>query len=69
MATALAIGQTIKGKAATYSLTKQLQEGVWLALNQKNEKVVVKSARYFRIQNERDVLLRFQDRTPHLRKG
>ncbi|KAJ0417874.1 serine/threonine protein kinase [Aspergillus carlsbadensis] len=68
MATALAIGQTLKGKVGTYSLSKQLQEGVWLALNQKNENVVVKSTRHFRIQNERDVLVRFQDRTPHLRR-
>ncbi|KAL2782708.1 kinase-like protein [Aspergillus keveii] len=68
MAAALAIGQTLKGKVGTYFLAKQLQEGVWLALNQKNEKVLIKSVRHFRIQNERDVLLRFQGRTTHLRR-
>ncbi|KAL3487248.1 kinase-like domain-containing protein [Aspergillus germanicus] len=68
MATAMAIGQTLKGEAGIYSLKKQLQEGVWLALNRKNENVVFKSARHFRIQNERDVLLRCQDRTSHLRR-
>jgi serine/threonine protein kinase len=29
--------------------------------------VIVKSVNHFRLQNERDVLLRFQSRTPHIR--
>ena len=29
--------------------------------------VIVKSVNHFRLQNERDVLLRFQPRTPHIR--
>lgn len=35
--------------------------------NQGKEKVVVKSVNHFRLQNERDILLRFQSRTPFLR--
>jgi serine/threonine protein kinase len=29
--------------------------------------VIIKSVNHFRLQNERDVLLRFQSRTPHMR--
>lgn len=32
MAAALALGHKLKGKAGIYTLTRQLQDGVWLAL-------------------------------------
>ncbi|KAF4151201.1 hypothetical protein CNMCM6069_004353 [Aspergillus lentulus] len=35
--------------------------------NENQEKVVAKSVRHFRLQNERDILLRFQNRTPCIR--
>lgn len=35
--------------------------------NQVGESVIIKSARHFRISNERDVLRKFQSNTPHLR--
>lgn len=35
--------------------------------NQSEEPVVIKSIRHFRLENERDVLKRFQSRTPSLR--
>lgn len=35
--------------------------------NQSKENVVVKSINHFRLQNERDVLLRFQNKTPFIR--
>jgi serine/threonine protein kinase len=35
--------------------------------NEHQEKVVAKSVRHFKLQNERDILLRFQDRTPCIR--
>ena len=31
------------------------------------KKVIIKYVDHFRLRNERDVLLRFQDQTPHLR--
>jgi hypothetical protein len=35
--------------------------------NQNKENVVIKSVQHFRLQNELDILLRFQNRTPFLR--
>lgn len=35
--------------------------------NEHQETVIAKSVRHFRLQNERDILLRFQDRTPCIR--
>lgn len=32
------------------------------------EAVIIKAARHFRITNERDILRKFQPRTPHLRR-
>ncbi|KAL4922392.1 kinase-like domain-containing protein [Aspergillus aurantiobrunneus] len=51
----------------SYCVTKQLQETVWPGLSQNQEKVIVKSVRHWRIQNERDILLRYQDRIPSFR--
>lgn len=35
--------------------------------NQLHQKFVAKSVHHFRLQNERDILLRFQSRTPYIR--
>ncbi|EER44659.1 serine/threonine protein kinase [Histoplasma capsulatum H143] len=67
MALALAVGQSLKGRTGLYTVTKQLQDCVWLATNQQQEKVVAKSVCHFRLQNERDILLHFQNRTPFVR--
>lgn len=47
---------------------KEIQDTVWFARNQVEEMVVIKSVKgHPRVENERDVLKRFQHRTPHLR--
>ncbi|KAL2368287.1 STE/STE20 protein kinase [Blastomyces gilchristii SLH14081] len=63
----LKLGQRLTGTVSTYTITKQLGEFIWLGSNKTGETVVIKSARHFRIANERDVLKRFQSRTPYLR--
>jgi serine/threonine protein kinase len=87
MPSTLFLGQILKGRTGLYTITKQLQDCVWLALyalpafklfqtmyhsytNNRNEgqqNVIAKSVGHFRLQNERDVLLRFQHRTPSIR--
>ncbi|KAJ9260595.1 hypothetical protein DTO212C5_8470 [Paecilomyces variotii] len=66
MATSLTLGQVLKGRTGVYTIVKQLQDCVWLA-TKKQEKFVAKSVPHFRLQNERDVLRRFQDRTTSIR--
>ncbi|CEJ62476.1 Putative Serine/threonine protein kinase [Penicillium brasilianum] len=61
------LGQIIIGRTGQYSITKQLHESVWLAMNQDNDNFIVKSANHFRVHNERDVLRKFQHKTPFLR--
>lgn len=87
------VGRIFKGRLGAYTLTKQLQESVWVARyasyvhpaakhalepytrihpnrpssNQEREAFIFKSVRHWRLQNERDVLRRFQSRTPHVR--
>ncbi|KAF2871969.1 kinase-like domain-containing protein [Massariosphaeria phaeospora] len=63
----LLIGQTLRGRAGSYVLTKQLEDSVWIAKDSQRENVIVKSVRHWRLQNERDVLRRFQHRTAYLR--
>ncbi|PLN81018.1 protein kinase-like protein [Aspergillus taichungensis] len=63
----VALGVLLEGKTGLYTITKQLQECVWLAIAQNKETVVVKSTRHFCLQNEMDVLLRFQRRSPYFR--
>ncbi|KMU88548.1 hypothetical protein CIHG_06348 [Coccidioides immitis H538.4] len=63
----LKLGQCLTGAVSTYTVTKQLGEFIWLGSNKVGQTVVIKSARHFRIANERDVLRKFQSRTPHLR--
>ncbi|KAI9845813.1 MAG: hypothetical protein M1837_004493 [Sclerophora amabilis] len=51
-----------------YIITKEIQNTVWLAKNQAEETVVIKGVQgHPRVENERDVLKRFQDRTRYLR--
>ncbi|KAE8363780.1 serine/threonine protein kinase [Aspergillus caelatus] len=65
MTKAVSFGQRLKGEAGFYTIAKQLQDNVWLAFK---ETVVVKSIRHFRLQNERDFLLRFQNSAPYFRR-
>ncbi|GIK04033.1 hypothetical protein Aspvir_008108 [Aspergillus viridinutans] len=68
MMSSLRIGQFLRGQNGIYTVSKQLQETVWLASRcESNEPVIVKSIHHFCLQNERDVLNRFQSRTPFLR--
>lgn len=78
-------GQTLRGRLSLYTVTKQLQDCIWLARymtsgfrrstmllttsrrSQNKETVVVKSVGHFRIHNERDILLHFQNKTNLLR--
>ncbi|KAF2225503.1 kinase-like domain-containing protein [Elsinoe ampelina] len=65
----LKLGQTLQGRLGSYVLASKLQETVWKATSQQSpQPVIVKYARHWRIRNERDMLLRFQDQTPHLRR-
>ncbi|KAH7391169.1 STE/STE20 protein kinase [Phaeosphaeria sp. MPI-PUGE-AT-0046c] len=65
MSSLFRIGQVLKGRAGQYTITKQLQDTVW---NHLQELVVIKSVQdHPRVENERDVLKRFQHRTPYLR--
>ncbi|OJJ42210.1 hypothetical protein ASPZODRAFT_77432 [Penicilliopsis zonata CBS 506.65] len=64
----LRVGQVLRGKLGQYIVTKQIQETVWFAKNQIKDTVVVKGVEdHPRVANERDVLKRFQNRTPCLR--
>ncbi|KAJ5921055.1 hypothetical protein N7466_009381 [Penicillium verhagenii] len=63
----LPVGQVLKGRRGVYTVTKQLHDCVWLATDQLHQRFVAKNVRHFRLQNERDTLLRFQSRTPHIR--
>ncbi|OBT63980.1 hypothetical protein VE03_05934 [Pseudogymnoascus sp. 23342-1-I1] len=62
------LGQVLQGRLGKYIITKQVQDTVWFAKNQAEESVVIKSVRgHPRVENERDVLKRFQNQTPYLR--
>lgn len=67
MSSTLFLGQTLKGRTGLYTIRKQLQDCVWLATNESAQKVIAKSVRHFRLQNERDILFRFQRRTSAIR--
>lgn len=86
MACSLRLGQCVRGQNGLYTISKQLQETVWLARYEADanlmvdsashslfsrtgtdRRVIVKSVHHFRLQNERDVLNRFQSRTPFIR--
>ncbi|KAJ9237220.1 hypothetical protein DTO166G5_3616 [Paecilomyces variotii] len=67
MAASLTLGQVLKGRTGIYTIVKKLQDCVWLATRENQEKFVAKSVSHFRLQNERNILLRFQDRTTSIR--
>jgi len=67
MASLFRLGQLLRGQNGIYTISQQLQETVWLAKTQRNQAVIVKSVYHFRLQNERDVLKRFQCQTPFIR--
>ncbi|KAI1669890.1 Serine/threonine protein kinase [Pyrenophora tritici-repentis] len=68
MSSLFRIGQVLKGRASKYTITKEIQDTVWFAKNHLEELVVIKSVLdHPRVENERNVLKRFQHRTPHLR--
>ncbi|KAI0097929.1 STE/STE20 protein kinase [Nemania sp. FL0031] len=68
MTSVLSLGQVLRGRAGVYTVSKKIQDVVWLARNQKNDPVIVKSVSgHPRVENERDVLKRFQPRSPYLR--
>ncbi|RMZ68709.1 serine threonine kinase [Pyrenophora seminiperda CCB06] len=68
MSSLFRIGQVLKGRTSTYTITKELRDTVWFAKNHLQELVVIKSVHnHPRVENERDVLKRFQRRTPYLR--
>ncbi|KAL3479369.1 kinase-like domain-containing protein [Aspergillus californicus] len=67
MPSTLCLGQSLRCRTGFYTIVKQLQDCVWLATNEYEQEVIAKSVQHFRLQNERDVLLRFQHRTPSIR--
>ncbi|PWY70287.1 STE/STE20 protein kinase [Aspergillus sclerotioniger CBS 115572] len=65
--TTLKLGQSLKGKINTYTITKKLHDSIWLANNLTNQPFIIKNPHQARINNERAVLKQFQTRTPYLR--
>ncbi|KAI1519890.1 hypothetical protein Ptr86124_000258 [Pyrenophora tritici-repentis] len=68
MASLFRTGQVLRGRLGTYTITKQLRSTVWFAKDQAQKPVVIKGVQnHVRVENERDVLQRFQHRTPYIR--
>ncbi|KAK2610078.1 hypothetical protein N8I77_003535 [Diaporthe amygdali] len=68
MSSLFRLGQVLNGRAGQYRVSQQIQETVWLAKNQIEESVIIKSVQgHFRVANERDVLRQFSGRSPHIR--
>ncbi|KAH7379597.1 putative serine/threonine protein kinase [Pyrenochaeta sp. MPI-SDFR-AT-0127] len=69
MTSFIRLGKVLKGRLGEYIVIKQVQDTVWFAkkgLSQ--DQVVIKTVlNHPRIQHERDILRRFQSRTPYLR--
>ncbi|OJI89559.1 hypothetical protein ASPTUDRAFT_49217 [Aspergillus tubingensis CBS 134.48] len=65
----ITIGTQLKTKTGNlYTITKRLQESIWLATSQSHKQpVIVKSVQHFRLKTERDVIRPFQDRCSHIR--
>ncbi|KAI1760193.1 STE/STE20 protein kinase [Hypoxylon sp. FL1150] len=64
----LRIGQVLRGRLGTYTVSTRIQNTVWFARNHIDETVVVKCVNsHCRIENERDILNRFQAQTPYIR--
>ncbi|KAL2014942.1 hypothetical protein VTK56DRAFT_6740 [Thermocarpiscus australiensis] len=62
--TAVRIGQRLRGKRDTYIISEQLYQTVWRASNLLKQPVVIKSIRHARLENERNILKRFQHAAP-----
>ncbi|KAI0409232.1 serine/threonine protein kinase [Xylaria palmicola] len=73
MAPLLPISQLLKGRNSTYTLVKELhravdEAAVYLARNQNNDLCIVKSIRgHWRLQNEADILRRYQSKSSFIR--
>ncbi|KAI0466819.1 STE/STE20 protein kinase [Xylaria cf. heliscus] len=69
MSSLLRVGQALRGRAGVYTVSKNLYSYVvWLAQNENNDPVIVKSVTdHPRVENERDILKRFQSKSPYLR--
>ncbi|KAK1767525.1 kinase-like domain-containing protein [Phialemonium atrogriseum] len=67
MPSTLRFGQVLRGRLETYTISRQIQDLCGLqGLNHANMTFVVKSVRgHPRVENERDILRRFQDRASH----
>ncbi|RAL04200.1 serine/threonine protein kinase [Aspergillus ibericus CBS 121593] len=71
------IGQVLRGKSGRYTIAKHIRDTIWLAKtiriiistsNQAQETVIIKSVLgHPRVQNERDILKRFQNNASCLR--
>ncbi|KAL3417507.1 serine/threonine protein kinase [Phlyctema vagabunda] len=63
------IGQQLRGRLGAYKIVKQVTGLVYIASNAQSQSVVVKTVedRHWRLHNERDILHRFQHRTPTIR--
>ncbi|OOF90709.1 hypothetical protein ASPCADRAFT_400674 [Aspergillus carbonarius ITEM 5010] len=67
MSSLFRLGQLLTGRQGSYTITKHVQDCVWLARGSTGNTVIIKSVRHFRLHNERDVLARFRSRTPFIR--
>ncbi|KAI0376861.1 STE/STE20 protein kinase [Hypomontagnella monticulosa] len=64
----LRVGQALRGRLGTYTISKKIKDTVWCATSHRNEAVIVKSVnKHPRVENERDILRRFQGQTPYIR--
>ncbi|PVH71412.1 serine/threonine protein kinase [Cadophora sp. DSE1049] len=68
MSSLFRLGQVLRGRLGKYIITKEVQDTVWFAKNHAGEIVVIKGVQgHPRVENERNVLKRFQDRAPYIR--
>ncbi|KAI1194143.1 STE/STE20 protein kinase [Nemania serpens] len=68
MSSLLNLGQVLWGRSGAYTVSKKIKDIVWLARSQKDDLVILKSvAGHPRVENERDVLQRFQAKSPYIR--
>ncbi|GAB1312492.1 hypothetical protein MFIFM68171_02702 [Madurella fahalii] len=73
MSSLLSVGRVLRGRLSSYSIVKELHRtaddgAVFIATSQNSEKCIVKSIRgHWRLQNEANILKRYQAKTPFLR--
>ncbi|GAB1194503.1 hypothetical protein APSETT444_003749 [Aspergillus pseudonomiae] len=61
-------GHVLRGKLGKYTIAKRVRDTVWLAKNQAKETVIIKGVEnHPRVNNELDILKRFQAKTSCLR--